>query len=913
MRKLTSLLFLSLAMLSCTTDETPWPQTTSEMRPWVRWWWMGSAVDEPNLKAEMVKYAQKGIGGVEITPIYGAKGFEDKYIPFLSEQWMKMLDVTLRTADSLGMGVDMNTGTGWPFGGPHVELPQAASRIIVQKYEVKPGRPIAEAIVVSNPKQALGATIDAVTAYGPNGEVLLLTDKVNAEGRLDWVPETGSWTVYVAFCAKTLQQVKRSAPGGEGYTFDHLSADALKSYLSRFDNAFGEKKYPVRCFFNDSYEVFGASWSPVLFNEFEKRRGYDLRKFLRELNGDGDDQTVARIKSDYRQTMGDLVHDNFTVGWTNWAHGRNAKTRNQSHGSPANVIDLYAMVDIPEIETFGGGDFPIQGFRRDSADVKYADTDPLFQKFASSGAHTTGKNLVSCETFTWLREHFKGNLAHCKPELDQLFVSGVNHVFFHGTTYSPQEAGWPGWLFYASTQFIPNNPSWDHLDGFSDYITRCQSVLQAGTHDNDVLVYWPVFDQWHDAKGFEKQFTVHNADRWLHLKPVRELLAKGYCFDFVSDKQIEAITYNNGLVTHAAVKPYQTIVVPECGMMPLETLQKLVALANQGARVVFEKMPLDVPGYGNLEQRRAGFAQLLESLRFDAVSFGQIASVGKGEVVLTNQLQQAIERAGAKRETLTDLGLQFNRRRLADGYYYFLTNLTANNIDAMVPLVRSGTQVAIMQPMTGDFGLAQSLLGDAGLSVRVQLKSGESCILKIAGDVGKMAPWPYREQTASLSINGPWSLEFLKGGPILPKPLQLDSLAYWTSLGNADFDNFAGTAAYSTSFTIDGPMLPEYLLKLPNLRESARVFVNGHEVGVVWGLPYEIKVGNYLKKGENQLRIEVANLMANRIRYMDQNAMPWRIFHEINFVNIAYKKFDASSWAVLPAGLAGPVTLVGFQ
>jgi hypothetical protein len=91
------------------------------------------------------------------------------------------------------------------------------------------------------------------------------------------------------------------------------------------------------------------------------------------------------------------------------------------------------------------------------------------------------------------------------------------------------------------------------------------------------------------------------------------------------------------------------------------------------------------------------------------------------------------------------------------------------------------------------------------------------------------------------------------------------------------------------------------------------VFVNGHEVGVIWGLPYEIKVGNYLKKGQNQLRVEVANLMANRVRYMDQNAMPWRIFYEINFVNIAYKKFDASSWAVLPAGLAGPVMLVGAE
>ena len=96
---------------------TTWPKITSETKPWSRWWWMGSAVDESNLTDLMVKYRNAGFGGLEITPIYGAVGFEKKYLSYLSPEWMKMLDVSVREAKKNGMGIDMNTGTGWPFWG----------------------------------------------------------------------------------------------------------------------------------------------------------------------------------------------------------------------------------------------------------------------------------------------------------------------------------------------------------------------------------------------------------------------------------------------------------------------------------------------------------------------------------------------------------------------------------------------------------------------------------------------------------------------------------------------------------------------------------------------------------------------------------------------------------------------------
>ena len=78
---------------------------------------------------------------------------------------------------------------------------------------------------------------------------------------------------------------------------------------------------------------------------------------------------------------------------------------------------------------------------------------------------------------------------------------------------------------------------------------------------------------------------------------------------------------------------------------------------------------------------------------------------------------------------------------------------------------------------------------------------------------------------------------------------------------------------------------------------------------MVWSFPFELRLGNYLKAGKNELKIEVANLMANRVRYMDKNNIQWRNYHEINFVNINYKPFDASNWSVMPSGLEGPVKI----
>src|SRR5437868_11510345 len=84
-----------------------WPLQTQTTKPWTRWWWEGSAVNKADLTWNLEQYQKAGLGGVEITPIYGVYGHESEFINFLSPQWMQMLVHTLNESKRLGLGVDL--------------------------------------------------------------------------------------------------------------------------------------------------------------------------------------------------------------------------------------------------------------------------------------------------------------------------------------------------------------------------------------------------------------------------------------------------------------------------------------------------------------------------------------------------------------------------------------------------------------------------------------------------------------------------------------------------------------------------------------------------------------------------------------------------------------------------------------
>ena len=572
--------------------------------------------------------------------------------------------------------------------------------------------------------------------------------------------------------ASSGMKVKRAGLGGTGYMLDPFDPEAMKLHVAQFDKWFGKAAQSVTCedlvrddstdeaadilvaarpraFYHDSYEYYGA----------EPKKGQDV-----------DESQLACFKV-----------------WTDWCRENGYLTRNEAHGAPSNWLDFYALADIPETEMFGKND-----------------RDILISKFASSAAHVKGTKLVSSESCTWIDEHFCERPAEIKSFLDRLFLSGVNHVFYHGCCYSPVDALWPGWCFYASLEMNPRNPIWREMGALNAYVTRCQSLFQTWTPDNDIAVLWDPTSFREKHKGEVARMTVHARD-WFYGEKIgevaKELYEAGYAFDYISPRMVKA-----GLA-----KKYAELVDPERFEIPSRA----------------RRMP------------------------FDAKS-----------------------------------GLLATRWKKDGETAYFVVNT-----GSVAKVVASRGTFTAADPLTGEI-MAVREVALAPLHSRFLVGDGFEVKDCVAGG------------TNAFNLPGPWHVEPVCGGPALPAPRKLDALVGWETFDDA----FSGTMLYRTTF--DMPNARPSSLSLGDVREIARVRLNGRDLGVKFMPPYDfaIPAGVLGEKG-NVLEVEVTNLGANRLRWNDLNGVDWKYFCDINMVGMDYKPLDASKWKPLKSGLLGPVAV----
>jgi hypothetical protein len=745
--------------------------------------------------------------------------------------------------------------------------------------------------------------LSAVIAYGESGRVTDLTARVGSDRGLDWTAPERS-TVYALFTGWHGKLVERAAPGGEGNVIDHFSRNAIRSYLAQFDRAFAQGGEPgLRAFFNDSYEVDDASgqgdWTPLLFEEFQKRRGYDLRNHLPALLGRDTGAAAARVLVDYRETISDLLLETFTAEWGAWARGRGAVIRNQAHGSPANLLDLYAASDIPETE---GTDIP-----------RFT--------WATSAAHVAGRRLVSAEAATWLGEHFRTTLAEVRAAVDHFFIAGVNHIVYHGTAYSPDTEPWPGRQFYAAVEFNPRNAWWDDFAALNRYVTRAQSFLQSGRADHEILLYFP----FHDAvatRGNALLTHFGGANARTSAAGFEEagdsLHRRGFTYDYISDRQLRATRSDAGrLVTGGG--SYAVLVLPAVRSMPLETLEHVLALARQGATVVFWKQwPSDVPGLKDLDARQQRLAQLTGSVQPGAAGSDGVsdARTGRGRVLQADDLEHALARAGVAREPMVDQGLLFARRADAQGRFYFISNRSDRAIDGWVPFDMKAAAAMVFDPMDGRRGSARVRRSDRGpLEVYLQIPAGTSLI--VAAAPGPLVePFEfYAADGTPAAIGGPWALRFVKGGPVLPSPRTMERLQSWTMSGGEEVKSFSGTAIYTATFARPDGAARAWQLDLGRVHETARVRLNGRELGPLIGPTFRLIVDREALTPANSLDISVTNLSANRIADLDRRGVVWKKFYNVNMpARLPQNRgpdglFTAAKWEPLESGLLGPVTL----
>lgn len=523
------------------TTQTAFPEPTAETRPWGICHLMGNAVEKAELEKEMRRWAQAGLGGVRLVPIYAAKGNEGRNIATMSPEFVALLKDANALAAANGMKVDISFGAGWCFGGR--TIPEELGCQVIET--LKPGE---------------AAPKGAKTLFEKDGTRLVS----HFSG----------------------QRVKRVQTIDSGPMMNPFSPASMAAHMELFRNLDGDAAAYPRAAFHDSFE-YECNWSDELPALFLKHRGYRIEDHYAELAGIGDADAVARVKQDYRETLSDILSKDVFPIWTQWCRERGIAVHNQAHGAPADLLAFYAIADAPETEMFGRGTRDrfksrFDGNFRDGA------RDILFSKFASSAAHLVGRRYVSSETFTWMAEHFCETLEEMKAFGDLLFLSGVNRIYFHATPYSPDSAAWPGWCFYASSQITPRNPLWRDMGCLNEYFARVLSLLADAQPDNDILLYWPVHDLWGDPDGFQKRLIVRSG--WMAPtefgRLAKRLRNAGYSFDYVSDP----------FLSEEIVSRYKAIVVPKTKFMKKETLEKLKSFSRRLPVIFEQSLPETVPG-----------------------------------------------------------------------------------------------------------------------------------------------------------------------------------------------------------------------------------------------------------------------------------------------------------------------------
>ncbi len=892
-------------------------------RPFARWWWFLGNVELAEIEREIQLIHNAGFGGAEVQPIYSASETNSispgKEVVWLDQNWWYLLQCALKQGKDQEIQIDLTFGSGWPFGGPHITQDLASTRIAGFNDPLDPGKALEIPLedLLENPTDMVAIL---GLERGESGQIIQTIDLAPfvQDEIVKWHVPPGRWELQWYFIEPTRQKVKRAAPGGEGLVLDHLNHEALEQHaraiLTPLQDLLGDKLgQHFGAFFCDSWEVYGENWTRHFLSKFEERMRYDLRQFLPILplninqviailpeNSDAGERLGnddARVQYDYWKVHGDLILEEFFGQFQEICREVEVDCRVQPYCAPTDLLSAYAKADICEIEGFG--EYGIGGHY-------YGKVDP---RLASSAAQIFEKSLVSCESFTWLGEHFTVTLEDIKREVDQIFLHGINRIIYHGFPYSPPEAGIPGWVFYASILANQNNTWWPYLHLLNQYIARNAVIAQDGERVADYAVYLPIHDEWSGQDNALKDLRVKLRDAG-HLSD----------FDYINDEAINQATFEGEFLKIGTGK-YRALVFPHVSFLPLETAKKVSQLADAGMHLlIVGKRPTAVPGYSAFlrgeQEEIEGILSDLWTKRTCAFleSLAELSSWGRSRGFPPDFQDNSKN------------GLKYCHYRFPDSDWYLVVNET-----------RKKVITGIKFRAVGSASVWDAIEGKERI-VSPQEKSETNIILKL-----EFPPWSskwvvFREPSEhspedekeieqyvllkwqpELEIDGLWQIKFHQAPNEFPIEeewtyiKESQNLFDWSQ--DPETQYFSGTAEYSTQFEIPQEFIKSRFqgasrtrVNLGDVFDIAEVTINGTHIGTAWWGTRIIEIpSSILKQGMNKIKIRVTNCLLNRVIGYARRGIPWK--PDYYFVDKKYRPFAPENMELLPSGLLGPVVL----
>ena len=767
----------------------------------------------------------------------------------------------------------------------------------------------------------------------PLSSVIDLSDKMDAAGHLVWTPPPGHWTVLRIGHTST-GHTNATGGGGKGLECDKFNPQAVKL---QFDKWFGEafrQAGPalagrvLKIFHVDSWECGSQNWSPVFREEFKRRRGYDLLRWLPAMAGIplSSADSSEKFLHDVRQTIAELLHDNFYVTMAALAHAKGCSFSAESV-APTMTSDgmlHYSAADIPM------GEFWLRSPTHDK---------PNDMLDAISGGHIYGKPIIQAEAFTELREAWDETPAMLKPLQDRNYALGVNRMVFHVFMHNPWMDRKPGMTLGGVGTFLQRDQTWwPSAKAWIDYTQRCQWLLQQGSPVADLAVFTgeelprrAVLPErlvstlpglFGKDRVEAEQVRLNNSGTPVTKAPNGVAHAEnmadpadwidplhGYAYDsFNPDALLRLAKVQGGRVVFPGGASYAMLVFPgpspfspDPGSITTRVAQRVLELVKEGATVLIDSSLAHSALHELLDGHFKG--RIIKS-PFEAPSLSPLhiaPDFMAGEYGLVLSHPDAA--------TGNPAGIAYVHRSAPGLDIYFVSNQSALPLSLEISLRMTGRQPEIWDPVTGNISTVSAWEDNDGRTrFRTYMAPHGSFFIvlrkpaKAPGLFTWLKPVEPGHSRVIKKLPGPWTVRFDPkiGGPA--KPVSFDSLTDWSRNADTAIRYYSGTAAYSQSFTWNGATGGKAWLELSQVGDLASVTLNGIDCGTAWTPPYQLNISHALRPGVNTLQISVTNTWNNRIvadqRLPENKRLTW---------TTAPYHLDGK---LLPAGLMGDVRII---
>ncbi len=700
----------------------------------------------------------------------------------------------------------------------------------------------------------------------PTTDVIDLTGKMQPDGTLEWDAPAGNWMVVRLGYSLTGRQNHPASPEATGLEVDKLDKEAVRKYINTYLDMYkdatgglmGAKglQYMVL----DSYEAGHMNWTKDFPQEFQKRRGYDLTKWIPVLTGRvvNDLESSEKFLWDFRKTIGEMISENHYDVIGEELHKRGMKRYTESHENGriflADGMDVKRNSDIPMSAmwtpgSLAGGD---SEEARSEGDIREA----------ASVANIYGQNIVAAESMTSIQNAFSWHPEKLKRTADMEMASGLNRFVIHTSVHQPLEKG-PGFSLGPFGQYFTRLETWAEAGGkaWMEYLGRSSYMLQQGKNVADILYYY----------GENTNVTLVCKDKLPNIPA-------GFEFDFVnSSALLNVIQAKNGKLVANSGNSYNLLMLDESAkFMTLPVLKKIKTLVDAGIKVVGTK-PEKSP---SLSDNDAEFQKLANEIW------------EKIEMLPTTSLQPDVIIANTKNKIL------FRHRQTAEQEIYWLDNRSADETSAEVSFRISGKIPELWNAQTGKAEKVSYKIEGGRTIIPLKFESWDAFFV-VFKDKTTANSFTKSKTTESVftTISTPWKLA------IADKNLSIDKLTSWSENADTNIKYFSGTAVYTNSFNINTLIEGAWMVDLGDVKNIAEVIVNGKNVGTAWKKPFRLDIHDAIKTGKNTIEIKVTNLWVNRLI---GDAQP-DVKAKSTFTTMPFYQANAQ---LLPSGMISDVKII---